>query len=74
MSRLYWKLHRTLMKLAHRYHWHYAPPIHPDGDTVLWCQWCGLRYVKSRRGTLGEKRVRPAFYLEPDAGGAEREP
>lgn len=38
-----WKLYRVLMKLAHRYHWHYAPPIYPEGDTQLWCKWCGFR-------------------------------
>lgn len=36
-------LYRLIMKIAHRYHWHYAPPIYPDGDTQLWCQWCGFR-------------------------------
>jgi hypothetical protein len=41
----YATLYRPLMRLAHRYHWHYAPPIHPERDEVLWCQWCGLRYL-----------------------------
>lgn len=36
-------LYRFIMRIAHRYHWHYAPPIYPDGDTQLWCQWCGFR-------------------------------
>lgn len=38
-------LYRFIMKLAHRYNWHYAPPIHPDRDTMLWCKWCGFRQV-----------------------------
>ena len=42
--------YRQLMRLAHRYHWHYAPPCYPDGDTMLWCHWCGLRQVIKRRG------------------------
>jgi hypothetical protein len=41
-----YELYRFIMRLAHRYNWHYAPPIYPDGDTQLWCTWCGLRYTK----------------------------
>ena len=37
--------YRCVMKFMHKYDWHHAPPIHPDGDTQLWCQWCGLRYT-----------------------------
>jgi len=39
-------LYRVVMKIAHRFHWHYAPPIYPDGDMQLWCKWCGLRYTR----------------------------
>lgn len=42
--------YRALMKLAHRYDWHYAPVIGPmspprnDGrDYQRWCKWCGFR-------------------------------
>lgn len=42
--------YRALMKLAHKFHWHYAPPCYPDGDTMLWCHWCGLRQVVRKRG------------------------
>ena len=46
--------YRTVMRVAHRFNWHYAPPIYPEGDTVLWCQWCGLRQiVKSRTWKAG---------------------
>lgn len=38
------------MSIAHRYHWHYAPPVYPDGDTMLWCEWCGFKQVIKRRG------------------------
>jgi hypothetical protein len=34
------------MKIAHKYHWHYAPligPILPDGTYQRWCKWCGFR-------------------------------
>ncbi len=49
-------LYRPLMKLAHRYNWHYAPPCYPDGDTMLWCHWCGMKYVKPKlRGFDGRR-------------------
>ena len=41
----------VMMKLAHRYHWHYAPPIYPEGDVQLWCKWCGFRQTIRRRFT-----------------------
>jgi len=41
-------LYRWLMKLAHRFNWHYAPPIYPEGDTQLWCKWCGVRQTIKR--------------------------
>ena len=40
---IYGYLYGMMMKVAHRYNWHYAPPIYPDGDTQLWCKWCGFR-------------------------------
>ena len=43
-----WKLYRLVMKVAHYYNWHYAPPIYPEGDTQLWCQWCGFRQTIRR--------------------------
>lgn len=41
-------LYRLVMRVAHRFNWHYAPPIYPEGDTLLWCQWCGFRAVVKR--------------------------
>jgi hypothetical protein len=38
----------VLMRLAHRYHWHHAPPLYPEGDTQLWCKWCGFRQTIKR--------------------------
>ena len=46
MTSLFYRfLYRPLMKLAHRYNWHYAPVIGPfeDGSTQRWCKWCGFR-------------------------------
>lgn len=41
--------YRLIMRIAHRFHWHYAPPIYPDGDTQLWCRWCGFRQTVKRK-------------------------
>ena len=35
--------YRVIMRIAHRYNWHYAPPIYPENDIHLWCKWCGFR-------------------------------
>ena len=37
--------YRVVMRLAHRYNWHYAKPNHwlEPGKIYLWCQWCGFR-------------------------------
>lgn len=46
-------LYRPLMRLAHRFNWHYAPeigPLAPDGTYQKWCKWCGLR-MSYRKGT-----------------------
>ena len=40
--------YRMIMRLAHRFDWHYAPPCYPDGDTHLWCRWCGFRQTIKR--------------------------
>lgn len=42
--------YRLIMRVAHRYNWHYAPPIYPEGDTQLWCKWCGFRQTIKRAG------------------------
>jgi len=46
-------LYRTLMRIAHRYNWHYAPPIYPEGDMQLWCKWCGFRQTIKRKSPRG---------------------
>jgi hypothetical protein len=48
-----YRLYRLLMKIAHKYNWHYAPPCYPDGDTMLWCRWCGFRAVITKRNENG---------------------
>lgn len=37
------KIYRAFMRLAHKYSWHYAPPVFPENNIQLWCQWCGFR-------------------------------
>jgi len=42
---IYAFFYRTLMRIAHRFDWHYAPFIGPfeDGRVQRWCKWCGFR-------------------------------
>ena len=40
--------YRAIMRLAHRFNWHYAPPVYLEGDTQLWCKWCGFRQTIKR--------------------------
>jgi len=55
----YW-LYRWFMSFAHRHGWHKMDEFHPDGDTLLWCQWCGLRVVTKRRLTKRAVDFAPA--------------
>jgi hypothetical protein len=50
INHLYYRfLYRHIMKLAHKYGWHHMRTIYPDGDTMLMCEWCGIRVVTKRR-------------------------
>lgn len=61
-------MYRVIMRIAHKYYWHYAPPTYPEGDTQLWCKWCGFRQTiiqgpkmaVSDGVAVTEKRVRNA--------------
>ena len=55
MINLKGRAYRLIMKIAHKYNWHYAPPIHPEGDTVLWCKWCGFRQTIKEKNFSGLK-------------------
>jgi hypothetical protein len=46
-------LYRVIMRFAHKYNWHYAPPIYPEGDTQLWCKWCGFSQTIKRKNRKG---------------------
>ncbi len=55
-------LYRSVMKVAHRFNWHYAPPIYPEGgwkegSVQLWCQWCGFRQTMP----LPEREIRSGW-------------
>lgn len=64
-------LYRPLMRLAHRHDWHYAPPIYPEGDTMLWCKWCGFRQVINKHTASISTHCpqRPVAVNQPDAAG-----
>jgi hypothetical protein len=51
---IYGALYRWLMKLAHRYNWHHTRTCYPDGDTMVVCDWCGIRDVTHRRRQFGD--------------------
>ena len=46
---IYGFLYRTIMKITHKYNWHYAPPCYSDDDTMLRCGWCGFSEVIKRK-------------------------
>lgn len=56
LIRLKWWIYRIIMVIAHKYNWHYAPPIYPEGDTQLWCKWCGFRST-IKRANLNYKSI-----------------
>ena len=62
-------LYRTLMRIAHRYNWHYAPPTYPEGDMQLWCKWCGFRQtIKHNPNIYSWGKIENAPQSEPDTG------
>jgi len=59
-------LYRPLMKLAHRFNWHYAPAhieTCSDWEPIHWCEWCGLR-GRVQKSKIGESLTvrRPRDY------------
>lgn len=40
---IYSFLYRLVMKISHKFNWHYATPIYLEGNKHLWCKWCGFR-------------------------------
>ena len=58
-------MYRAIMRIAHKYNWHYAPPIYPDGDTQLWCKWCGFSQTIKRRQNLSPIWERDVGHDDP---------
>jgi len=50
-------LYYLIMKITHKYNWHYAPLIYPDGDTQLWCKWCGFRQTIKHRNNISLNKL-----------------
>lgn len=52
--------YRSVMRTMHRFNLHHTKTCYPDGDTMVWCQWCGLRAVVRRRDWKNVIDDRPA--------------
>jgi hypothetical protein len=37
--------YRWWQKFIHKFNYHHMELAHPDGDTLAWCHWCGLRDI-----------------------------
>jgi hypothetical protein len=48
------RLYRMVMRLSHRFDWHYMEHCYPDRDHMIWCHWCGARYVFPRATPQGK--------------------
>lgn len=49
MIRFYYGfIYRHLMKLSHRFNWHHTTTYYPEGDTLVVCNWCGIRAITKR--------------------------
>ena len=42
-------LYRIIMKISHKYNWHYMKHSYPEGDHVIRFHWCGARYTVSTK-------------------------
>ena len=60
---IYGFFYRVIMRIAHKFNWHYAPPSYPNGDTLLWCHWCGMRDVvrSAKLAEIGRAMVSEAL-------------
>lgn len=55
---IYGFFYRLIMRLAHKFNWHYAPVIGPLFDSTIyqyWCKWCGLRMDFKRDVDVAEE-------------------
>jgi hypothetical protein len=49
-----WAIYRWFMRLAHKHGWHHMTELYPDGDTMLYCSWCGIRIVTKHKRPIGK--------------------
>ena len=63
-------IYRLVMIIAHKYNWHYAPPIYPENDVQLWCKWCGFRQTIKRGKYMDYSEI---DNCTKSAGGSENE-
>jgi len=62
--RIYGFFYGSMMRLAHRFNWHYAPAIGPLEDStpkyqkyMRWCKWCGMRDTFYRIPAVDAKAI-----------------
>ena len=58
VTKLKYSIYRIIMKMSHKYNWHYAPPIYPEKDIQLWCKWCGFRQTIKRGSSYEEIKAK----------------
>jgi len=56
-THIYSFFYRTLMRVAHHFHWHRTRTIHPENDIFEVCDWCGLSWVKFRGGSRAQSKM-----------------
>lgn len=39
----YYRRYKYWQKFIHRFNYHHMELSYPDGETLAWCHWCGLR-------------------------------
>ena len=61
---LYGRLYGAFQRFVHRHNWHHTRTCYPDGDTLVVCDWCGLRTVMQRRD------YKPAITVGPSAAAS----
>jgi hypothetical protein len=60
--------YRLIMRVAHYFNWHYAPPVYPERDMQLWCKWCGFRQTHSSSESACRASARTGPRLRLDTG------
>lgn len=67
MGKIRWWLYRHWSLFIHKFNYHHMSLSYPDGDTVAWCHWCGIRCklrTKAEQETLTKALNKLANYGE----------